>query len=337
MHVGLNLIYLVPGETGGPEIYARELIPALRAVAPERALHSLRQPGGCVVGWALDRRGRSCGDAAQGRQPAELGARRAAHAAPLGAARRRRPRPQPGEHGTDLGRVRQSDHDPRPPLHDGPGGPFRPARQGHARPRAGRGPPLGSRDRDLCEHARRRRRSPPSAGRPGRCRPAGSRGHHHGSGDVRGRAPRAVRAREPPGPAQRLDQACPQEPPTSARGARPGSARAASAAGPPGLPDPTRGGAARAGAGPRSVRRRPLPGLAHVFRAGGSLRRGGVLRLHLPLRRLRDDGARGDGTGRAGRRLEGERHSGGGGGRRPALRPGQPRGDRRGDPVADRR
>src|SRR5512144_3052178 len=35
MHVGLNLIYLVPGETGGPEIYARELIPALREVAPE--------------------------------------------------------------------------------------------------------------------------------------------------------------------------------------------------------------------------------------------------------------------------------------------------------------
>ena len=36
MHVGLNLIYLVPGETGGPEIYARELIPALREVAPRR-------------------------------------------------------------------------------------------------------------------------------------------------------------------------------------------------------------------------------------------------------------------------------------------------------------
>ncbi len=29
MHVGLNMIYLVPGETGGMEVYARELIPAL--------------------------------------------------------------------------------------------------------------------------------------------------------------------------------------------------------------------------------------------------------------------------------------------------------------------
>lgn len=31
LHVGLNLVYLVPGETGGLEIYARELIPRLAA------------------------------------------------------------------------------------------------------------------------------------------------------------------------------------------------------------------------------------------------------------------------------------------------------------------
>jgi glycosyltransferase involved in cell wall biosynthesis len=34
MHIGLNLIFLVPGETGGMEIAARELIPALLDVAP---------------------------------------------------------------------------------------------------------------------------------------------------------------------------------------------------------------------------------------------------------------------------------------------------------------
>ncbi len=34
MHVGLNLIFLVPGETGGTEVAARELIPALVAQAP---------------------------------------------------------------------------------------------------------------------------------------------------------------------------------------------------------------------------------------------------------------------------------------------------------------
>ena len=34
-HVGLNLIFLVPGETGGMEVAARELIPALIAAAPE--------------------------------------------------------------------------------------------------------------------------------------------------------------------------------------------------------------------------------------------------------------------------------------------------------------
>ncbi len=35
IHVGLNLLFLVPGETGGAETYARELIRALREVAPE--------------------------------------------------------------------------------------------------------------------------------------------------------------------------------------------------------------------------------------------------------------------------------------------------------------
>ncbi len=35
MHVGLNLVFLVPGETGGMEVYARELIPELVARAPE--------------------------------------------------------------------------------------------------------------------------------------------------------------------------------------------------------------------------------------------------------------------------------------------------------------
>jgi glycosyltransferase involved in cell wall biosynthesis len=34
MHVGLNLLFLVPGETGGMEVYARELIPELVAAAP---------------------------------------------------------------------------------------------------------------------------------------------------------------------------------------------------------------------------------------------------------------------------------------------------------------
>jgi glycosyltransferase involved in cell wall biosynthesis len=34
IHVGLNLIFLIPGETGGMEVYARELIPALIDQAP---------------------------------------------------------------------------------------------------------------------------------------------------------------------------------------------------------------------------------------------------------------------------------------------------------------
>ena len=35
MHIALNPIFLVPGETGGMEVAARELIPALIAAAPE--------------------------------------------------------------------------------------------------------------------------------------------------------------------------------------------------------------------------------------------------------------------------------------------------------------
>jgi glycosyltransferase involved in cell wall biosynthesis len=35
VHVGLNLVFLVPGEMSGPETYARELIPALVAERPE--------------------------------------------------------------------------------------------------------------------------------------------------------------------------------------------------------------------------------------------------------------------------------------------------------------
>jgi glycosyltransferase involved in cell wall biosynthesis len=38
LHIGLNLIYLVPGETGGMETYARELIPALRSEEPDLRL-----------------------------------------------------------------------------------------------------------------------------------------------------------------------------------------------------------------------------------------------------------------------------------------------------------
>ena len=34
VHIGLNLIFLVPGETGGMEVYARELLPALLGQAP---------------------------------------------------------------------------------------------------------------------------------------------------------------------------------------------------------------------------------------------------------------------------------------------------------------
>ena len=38
MRVGLDLLYLIPGETGGREVYARELVPALLERSPELEL-----------------------------------------------------------------------------------------------------------------------------------------------------------------------------------------------------------------------------------------------------------------------------------------------------------
>jgi glycosyltransferase involved in cell wall biosynthesis len=61
MHVGLNLLFLVPGATGGMEVYASELIPELVAAAPEHRFTAFvsreaaaaegpwRELDGCVV------------------------------------------------------------------------------------------------------------------------------------------------------------------------------------------------------------------------------------------------------------------------------------------------
>ena len=52
-HVGLNLVYLVPGETGGMETYARQLIPALRAARPELRLTAFvnREAASVAAPW----------------------------------------------------------------------------------------------------------------------------------------------------------------------------------------------------------------------------------------------------------------------------------------------
>lgn len=50
MHVGLNLLYLVPGETGGMEVYARELIRSLRELPAPPQLTAF--VGREAEGWA---------------------------------------------------------------------------------------------------------------------------------------------------------------------------------------------------------------------------------------------------------------------------------------------
>ena len=136
-HVGLNLVFLVPGETGGMEIAARELIPALRGAAPGARLHRVRQPRGGRRGPRRRRRG-ACRST---REPRRVGARRAAAAAAGWRARA----------GCDLVHslashraaarpLRARHHDPRPQLPARPGRALRRcAALGHARARAARG------------------------------------------------------------------------------------------------------------------------------------------------------------------------------------------------------
>ena len=42
MRVGFNLLYLVPGEVGGSELYARELLSAIHALEPPMLCSCLR-------------------------------------------------------------------------------------------------------------------------------------------------------------------------------------------------------------------------------------------------------------------------------------------------------
>lgn len=60
MRVGLDLLYLIPGETGGREAYARELIPALLAQAPELELIAfVNRDSGAALADALGERVRT--------------------------------------------------------------------------------------------------------------------------------------------------------------------------------------------------------------------------------------------------------------------------------------
>src|SRR5438874_4134341 len=51
--VGLNLVYLVPGETGGMEVYARELVAAMRGLpdAPRLTAFVNREAAGSGEAW----------------------------------------------------------------------------------------------------------------------------------------------------------------------------------------------------------------------------------------------------------------------------------------------
>ena len=151
MHVGLNLIYLVPGDTGGMEVYARELIPELVRCAP---------PGTRFTAFVS----REAAAAADG----PWGELLPAVTVPVNARRREQwvlgeqallPR-LAARAGVDLvhssrlhracvGALSAGAHRARPDLRALPRGPSRPARSRHARARAARRAPLHAGDRDL--------------------------------------------------------------------------------------------------------------------------------------------------------------------------------------------
>jgi glycosyltransferase involved in cell wall biosynthesis len=56
MRIGLNLVYLVPGETGGMEVYAREFAPALAAAAPGATITAFISREAARTGFELDPR-----------------------------------------------------------------------------------------------------------------------------------------------------------------------------------------------------------------------------------------------------------------------------------------
>ena len=54
MHIGLNLVFLTPGEQGGMEIYARELIPQLLTVGPQHRYTAFVNTDAAATGGPWD-------------------------------------------------------------------------------------------------------------------------------------------------------------------------------------------------------------------------------------------------------------------------------------------
>src|SRR5579875_1781489 len=168
MHVGFNLIFLVPGETGGMEVAAREQIRAIAELAPglaltafvnrEAAAHvaeggELLPPG--VAVWPLPIRARARWQWALGEQML----------LPIAAGRPRLDRSRPLA-------LRAADHDPRPDLRALSRSACGHAGGRHARARAAGRAALRARDRGLPEHQTRHRGADRHRLRAHRCRSA---------------------------------------------------------------------------------------------------------------------------------------------------------------------
>ena len=225
--MGLNLVFLVPDETGGMEIYARHLIESLGRVRPDIRLtafinrNAVGKPGPWndieSVTVPVNSRNRVAWVLADQLLVPPL-ARRARvdllHS-PANIA--------PGWGGPYRRMITVHDliHKTFPEAHEG----LRARAIGVIMPLGD--PPLASRDRGLARHARRPREPAARARGQDRRDPAGARRAAPRAGAARGRGAAVARPGRPPRGAQRLRQAPAQEPRAAARRRRAHPGRAA--------------------------------------------------------------------------------------------------------------
>ena len=143
MHVGINLLFLAPGEMGGLEVYSRELVAALAARDDLRLTLFVNR----LAGPDWTRLAPTVVAPVDPRRRVQWVAGEQLHVPRLAPADGLRARAQPRLDRAGRRALRARHYDPRPPLPRFARDPLRRARARHARARAARGAPIAPGDR----------------------------------------------------------------------------------------------------------------------------------------------------------------------------------------------